>query len=564
MTWSHIASGFSGLFVVGRAFKRPMYGVAFGAGLLVSYNAQAQNSDAARREAFARATDGDIAIAEAEQAEQAGKIKDARKLYNLALELNAIDSEVWYQAARFELRQGRKETALKYLEEAIRRDKENLPAAFDRVVLLDELGKADAASAAVNTYVADAPADKRAKYFVGKYALRGGDKSAALAAFADGSSGDDAYAAMSACRRAVLADEAGQDDAGELAKASLARGADDECKPKLVPIAERAASRETGPWLNGRGTLGFEFDSNASLVSASVANSATVPRQSKPIAGFRLVADLKLTFRPIAREYFTLELEAGFINATHLNDRRRLVLSNPADTGSALVDRGLAQFDYGGPSGTLRLVSRFGGKVKFEVGVDFSARNMWLNAYQKNFVLSLGAYPSAGIIFWPGHVLYAIGMLEYRDFHDRLTSADPFNRDSLAVFAGLFYQIPVWIFDGVLTGGFDQDNTKGREFFLRGGHGQVGVRAHVLHNLSLFGFVSANFRVYERATPRRFERRWEYGGNVRWDIINHLALSVQYSYMTNDSTDVTSQPNQAIDGFTYRRHLVGFNVEGYF
>jgi tetratricopeptide (TPR) repeat protein len=524
----------------------------------------AQSMDAAQREAFARATDGDIAIAEAEAAENAGKIEDARKLYKYALQVNAIDSETWYQAARFELRQGKKEAALRYLDEAKKRDAENLPAMFDRIVLLDELGrKADAESAAVE-YAKAAPNDVRAQYFLGSAALAKGDKQAASVAFAEGSKGDDRYAALSDCQRAIIANEADESGAGELAKGALARAPNEECKARLTVYAEKASSRETGPWLNGRGVLGFEFDSNASLVSASVANSLSVPRQSKPIAGFRVIADLKLTFRPIARELFTLELDAGFINATHLNDRRRLVLVDPANPASGTTDRGLAQFDYGGPSGTIRLVSRFGGDIKFEVGVDLGARNMWLNAFQKNFVLSLGAYPSAGVIFSPGHVLYALGMIEYRDFHDRLTSTDPFNRDSLSIFAGLFYQIPVWIFDGIVTGGFDQDNTKGREFFLRGGHGQVGLRAHVLTNLSLFAFVSGNFRVYERATPKRFEKRWEYGGNVRYDVIKHLALTLSYSFMTNDSTDVTSNPNQVIEGFTYRRHLVSLGVEGYF
>lgn len=520
--------------------------------LCTAFSAAAQTQAGPAAEAFWRSVDADLAIAEAEAAVKQGDVATARKLFKYATELAPADTEIWHQFAAFEHRLKRPEAALPLLEKAVSVDPTNLSAAYDRALTLQQLGKKSEAEAAFQAYRTKNPTDPRAAYHLGVYALDRDDKAGALALFAEARKGDDANAALARANHAVLASQLGDQNASRYALEALPTAPSEEWKQRLLPLAA-AAKQESKrqPWINGRGEVALEFDSNAALAPNAAATTAATPPSQRPMSGLRLAADLRFTFRPLAWEFFTLELEAEFVNATNLRLRQYL-----------------AQFDYGGPFGTVRLVSRFGGKLKFETGADFVFRDLWTNTYKDHFMTSYGAYPYFGVLFDNRHVLYALANLEWRDFikgSPAFASRDPFDRDGLAAGAGVFYQVPIWWFDVILSGGYDQENARGRAYFLQGGRGQLSLRFNWENKLSLTAFGGFAGRVFPRSDLRRFEQRTEFGGSAKYNVIpGYFSIALNYAFTRNDAFSTVTTPRVRDDAYTYRRHLVALSFIGTF
>lgn len=505
------------------------------------------------RDAFGRAAEADIAIAQAESAVNAGHIDEARSLFRYACQMASDDSDVWHQAARFEVSQARYDAALQLLERALTVDRDNLPALYDRGYVNFLADREEPAKQAFAEYSARAPDDKRPEYFLGLYAFKEDQLSTAQLFFDHARAGEDTVSNYARCYYALVAAQLGQAGAKELAKQAAVSAPTPEWRAKMIAISQDAAPKVArAPWVNGRGVVDVEYDTNASLASTTAAQSPTTSAVGKPVAGFRLAADLRAVFRPVAYEPFTLELEGEFYNATHLSYRSTL-----------------AQYDNGGPSAAIRMISRFGGgKVKGEAAVDFTYRDVWFNDYKTHFLTAFGAYPSIGLIFAPRHILYAIGFVETRNFLGSPYPSDhsPYNRDSLTTMAGLLYQVPFSILELVLSAGYDQDNTQGAQYFFRGAHGNAGLRCHILDRVILYGYAAGNYRNYTYSNPSRYEIQGDFGLNVRWNIIKHLAAVASYSYLFNNATARTGTNGayEPFNDFTYRRHLIMLGIEGYF
>ncbi len=513
------------------------------------FPASAQADAPAAREAFGKTAEADIALAQAEAAATAGNADEARHLFRYARQMNPDDSEVWFQSARFEIDQKNFDAAIALLDQSLTRDRDNFSALYERAYLFFLLGKEDEAKAAFAEYASRVPDDKRPSYFLGVYAFKRDDLKVAQVFFTEASSGTDSVAAYARCYAALIAAQLEQPSAKDLAQQALGTVPTEEWRAKLKPLAEGGGgggSTRRLPWINGVGHIGVEYDTNAPLAPLSAAKSPTTSPVGAPIAGFRLTEDIKLVFRPIAIEPFTLELEGDFYNANHLNKRTEL-----------------AQYDNGGPAADVRMVTRWGSKLKFEGSLDLTYRDVWFNDYKQRFLTGLGIFPQAGLLFAPRHFLYAVGMIENRNFHDTGAQAG-YARDGWTTMAGLLYQVPFSILEFNVIAGYDQDNTSGYNYFFQGGHLGGGLRLHALKNLAIYGFAAGNIRSYAQAQPKRLEEQGEFGGNVRWDIIRHLAVIAAYSYLFNNAYTNTAGKLVDYSAYTYNHHLITFNVEAYF
>lgn len=516
------------------------------------------------KEAFERSVEADIAISEAESSEPG----NARKLYSYARELLPEDADVWFASARFEQGQKNDELALTYLDKAVALNPTHPLAPFERALLQFQLKKPEA-KASFEAYFAANPLDLRAAHYLGLIALAADDLPAAKAHFDIARKGDDRTAAYAAAYHAILAAQLGDKDASTYAADALKVAPTPDLKAKLQVLASGssggASEERYMPWVSMQLNVTTEFDSNASLAAANFAglnsqviadaeaqgipadDPSVVAQLQRPRMAARLSEYARVTFRPVASQPFTLELEGEFLNANHLNDRAAL-----------------ARFDYGGPSARAGFVSRFGSKTQVEFGVDAAYRGTWTNAFRTPLLHSGGGSPFVGLIFWPRHSLYLIGNIEYRDFFDAnagtATPSQPANnRDGLVYSAGMAYSLPFSIFDALVNAAYDNEQTSGNNFKLHGVRAVAGVRMNYQNMLQAWALASLNFRFYRFAEPARDERRYEVNVGVRYNIVRYFGLQVYYNYTHNDAatTDGT-----AFDLFVYRRHVAGLTLIG--
>lgn len=520
-------------------------------------------SGLSQQEKFARSVEADIAVSEAEALASTDP-KEARKLYTYARQTAPDDAEVWFASGRFEAAQNNKDKALGHYAEAMRLKPEHPQAGYERAVLLASLKRDAEAKAAFADLATRFPNDHRPAYYLGMYALQSDDNAAARAYFNKGREGDDTLAAYSRSYHAILQAQAGDVEGANFAKAALPTAPTPALRAALEGLA--AGASDSGarylPWFNMRGEVLTEFDTNASLGAARFAQVnenllagvdpndpdavAQLPLLQGPQAGLRVTEQVRLVFRPVAKEVFTLELEGEFVNANHVTAR---------DT--------LARYDFGGPTGTARIYSRLGGPgLKVELGLDLTYRDLWTNLYRSHLLRAYGGTPFIGLVFAPRHGLYALGTVEYRDFEDSSVIGDPNNRDGLSTSVGLFYTLPVWLFDFVVNGAYDQDNTNGRNFFMRGGRGSVAARFNWKNTIVAMVFGSANLRAYQIAEPRRFEARYEGGAQFRYYPIPYFGIGLNYTYTHNDAQNLDAA--EAFELFTYRRHVAGLSLIGQF
>lgn len=522
------------------------------------------------KEAFQRSVEADIAIAEAEQAQNP---KHARDLFAYARELMPDDADVWFQSARFELGQNNQTTALAYLDKAVKLNPQHPLAPYDRAVLLYTMKKTPEAKAAFEQYRQDNPIDTRAAHYLGLIALEADDDKTAQAQFDVARKGDDRTAAFAAAYFAIVSAQLGDKNAGTYAAEALRVAPTQDLKQQLEPLALTATGGGGGgserylPWINLQLNVSMEYDSNAALAAANFArlNSQAIERGEEasytaPINAARLTEDFRFVFRPVASEPITFELEADFINANHLNSRR-----TGADYGQ---DDNLARFDYFGPTATARFYSRFGvgEKLKLDFGVDGSYRGTWIggNPSPRHLLNSGALAPFFGFSFWPRHVLYATGNFEYRDFVAEGLSPsslrDPNNRDGFVYSGGLYYQVPFWLIDGILAAAYDREHTFGTNFRLNGVRASAALRLNWENKLVATAFASINFRFYRQAEPARDERRYETGVTVRYNPIPYFGVQVNYTYTQNDA--VYAATRAAYEDLTYKRHVVGLTLIG--
>ncbi len=536
--------------------------LASGVLLLVASQARAAVDG---REAFARSVEADIAITEAETADP----KNARKLYSYARELLPEDADVWFASARFEQGQKNDELALSYLNKAVALNPVHPLAPFERALLQFQLKKPEA-KANFEAYRVANPLDVRAAHYLGLLALEADDLANAKAQFDVARKGDDRTAAYAAAYHAILAAQLGDKDASTYAADALKVAPTADLKAKLEALAAGSSGGSVAEerymsWVSAALNVTTEFDSNASLAAANFAglnsqvladaeaqgipadDPSVVAQLQRPRMAARLSQYARLTFRPVASQPFTLELEGEFLNANHLNDRASL-----------------ARFDYGGPSARAGFVSRFGTKTQVEFGLDGNYRGTWTNTFRTPLLQSGGGSPFIGLIFWPRHTLYVIGNIEYRSFYDPNAGTDTpslpaNNRDGLVYSAGLAYSLPFSIFDAVLNAAYDNEQTRGINFRLNGVRAAAGLRMNYKNMLQAWAIASLNFRFYRLAEPARDERRYEVNVGVRYNIGRYFGLQVYYNYTHNDAatTDGT-----AFDLFVYRRHVVGFTLIG--
>jgi tetratricopeptide (TPR) repeat protein len=513
------------------------------------------------KESFQRSVEADIAMAEAESADNP---KHARDLFTYARELVPDDADVWFHSARFEEKQGNQEKALEYLTKAVALNPQHPLAPFERALLLYTLKRTPEAKAAFEAYRVQSPLDLRAAHYLGLIALEADDFQTAKAEFDVARKGDDRTAAYAAAYFAIVSAQLGDPNAGALAKDALAVAPTPELKQKLEPLALTAAASTTSsgsdrylPWVNLQLTLSTEYDTNVSLGALSGQNTqqqnATDLTTQQP--GFRFMEDARVIFRPVAGEKFTLELEGDFLNANH--DRESL-----------------RRFDFGGPAARGGFSSRFGDKVKLEFGVDGNYRGTWTNAFKTNLVQAGNGSPFVGVTFWPRHSLYAIGTVEYRNFIDQTLSPPTTvnDRDGMVYSAGLFYQVPFWWFDGIVNAAYDKEQTTGKNFRLNGVRASAALRLSVKDFLTATAYFSINFRWYGEALGQlspdgtsyppfpRNERRYETGVNVRYYPVKYVGIGASYAYTKNDAFEsITHTP---YDLYTYQRHVVSLTLSG--
>jgi hypothetical protein len=148
-------------------------------------------------------------------------------------------------------------------------------------------------------------------------------------------------------------------------------------------------------------------------------------------------------------------------------------------------------------------------------------------------------------------------MIEWREFIDGNASRDPLlDRTGMSYLGGLMYQVPVSIIDVILNAAYQQDSTKGTEYFMKGALGSVALRAYLLKDkLWLKAYASLNVRDFAKAEPTRLEVMDEFGGNLRWNMTRNLALDLSYSFTRNDASNTGVTPRQPYPEFSYRRNL---------
>jgi len=552
--------------------KKTLFCLLFVVAALAFASHQSLAANPLTREGFLRTVEADIALAEAEAALQKHDIALARKLYRYACELVPEDGNVWYQAAHFELSQGRSAIALNDLNESLKRDPHLITVQYERALLLEQLGRDDEAEKAFADYAAKYPDDGRAAYYLGLHAFKQNHFDAAETWFDKARKGNDATAAYAQSYYALLLGRRIAPETYQTAQAALASAPTPQWRHKLELLSVRSVSPDSNkhqrylPWLSGYGELTLEFDSNASLTPATIAQTASTGPVYKRIAAFRLIEDTELTFRPIARSYFTLELSGEFVNANHITNRNAHIQlgTTPAT---------LAQLDYGGPTVTLNIVSRSNGKSKVEGGLNAVYRDLFLNNYRSHFLTALGGGLTLGGIFSERHFLYAFANIENRDFianNPPDKAKDPYDRDGIAYTAGLLYQVPFWWFDAVANINYNNENTgygsrqRGIEYRFQGGRGFFALRLHIKNIITLEGDAAVDVRYYNNAQPRRLEERQEYGANIRWNVIRHFAINAAYNYTRNDAYYYEGARHPASDPFTYRRHVGSLSLIGHF
>ncbi|MCC6811084.1 MAG: hypothetical protein IT381_26885 [Deltaproteobacteria bacterium] len=515
------------------------------------------------KEAFERSVEADIAIAEAEQTED---VKAARNLYAYARELVPDDADVWFASARFEEAQNNQDLALQHLNRAVQLNPAHPLAPYERALLLYTMKRATEAKMAFEGYLEKNPIDLRAAHYLGLIALESDDYPTAKARFDAARKGDDVTAAYAAAYHAIVAAQLDDPQAGSYAKEALPIAPTPELKAKLQPLAGLATSGGESsagadrymPWFNVRLDFATEYDTNVSIGAASAAGlNSTVLQNApdpndpdvqaqllpEPRSGFRFVENLRATFRPVASEKFTLEIEGEFLNANH--DRASL--------------RG---FDFGGPAARVGFFSGFGDKVKLEFGVDANYRGTWTAAFRTHLIESIGGAPFVGVSFWPRHSLYLVGNVEFRSFIDpRLSPPTTANdRDGMIYSGGLYYSVPFWWFDASASAAYDNEHTTGKNFRLHGARASAILRFRYKELLSIGAVGSLNFRFYSQATPIRAEQRYEVALNVRYNIVRYFGIQASYTYTHNDAFQ--NGDRTPYDLYTYRRHVVGLTLIG--
>lgn|GEM_PF-4300768 len=519
------------------------------------------NQASSMQQAFSQSVQADIWIQQAQQEEARHGIEQARTHYQKACELTKQDTEFCYEWACFEKRQGKLLNALQILDIILNNNQEETLALFDKIAILTELKEFDQAQQILMQYGAQHAYDSRVDYYLGLLAFLKQDLDTAARYFKQAAEHAGPMSSWARAYYAYMAYEKKTQEAEQAIEQALKSPPNEEWKNRLLDMQHSlqpkfiTTMQKVQRFLSLQGSLGLELDTNANLAPLVQSGATSLGPQIKPILGLRATAQAMIQVHAYRKRAFSLAFMGTFNDGTHINQRSTL-----------------KAFDYGGFETALQIKTGFDKRFSFDFGLDLEFRDLFVNNYQRQFVLSGGASPYFHIRFKKRHFFRLMTPLNYRYFFsiNELTQdgtpipTNIYDRTGFLGSALFVYQFPLWRTDWRILGAYDLDSARGHEYFSNGTRVQATIKWFILDSLSLELMGNLSFRDFPKSLLVRQEIRLEGSAQLAYQCTSFMTLNLSYTYTNNTARNLIGNQRQIYPNFSYVRHMTALSLRAWF